>query len=74
MLCTTNCLTLKLYDAQPENVQNAMDVTSGQFTERMTLDIANAYGEIAYPIATYTYLIIYLTTMDDCDQAIELFR
>ena len=51
-----------------------MDVTSGQFTERMTLDIANANGEIAYPIATYTYLIIYLTTMDDCDQAVELFR
>ena len=74
MLCTTSCLTLKFYDTQPENVQNAMDVTSEQFTERMTLDIANANGEIAYPIATYTYLIIYLTTMDDCDQAIELFR
>ena len=59
---------------QPENVQNAMDVKADNFGARMTLDIADAEGEISYPIATYTYLIIYKTTMSNCDQAVELFR
>ena len=57
-----------------ENVQNAMDVNAEKFNNRMTLDISNAQGPIAYPIATYTYLIIYKTTMKDCEQATELFR
>ena len=59
---------------QVENVQNAMDANLDSFTERMTCDIANANGEIAYPIATYTYLVIHLTTMSNCAQARELYR
>ncbi len=59
---------------QVGNVQNAMDANLDSFTSRMTSDIANADGEIAYPIATYTYLIIYLTTMSNCAQARELYR
>lgn len=59
---------------QVENVQDAMDAFAGQFTPRLTLDLADAPGQLSYPIATYTYLIVYLTSMKNCDEATELFR
>ncbi len=51
-----------------------MDVSAQNFDEHLTTDMADAPGNISYPIATYTYLIIYLTAMPDCDQAVELYR
>ncbi len=58
----------------PENVQAAMDYHSGTFSDRMTGSLSDAAAINAYPIAGYTYFIIHMDTMTDCNSAMELYR
>ena len=61
-------------EANATTVQSAMDAFADAFTPRMTLSLANAPGRLSYPIAAYTYFIIYKTTLSDCQSATALYR
>ncbi len=58
----------------PNNVQAAMDYYSESFSDRMTGPLSGAASIMAYPIAGYTYFIIHMETMTDCNSAVELYR
>jgi phosphate transport system substrate-binding protein len=47
-----------------ESVTKAGDVTASQLPETLTMSIVNAKGKGAYPIASYTYLLIYEKNKD----------
>ncbi len=48
-----------------ESVTKAGDVTSAQMPETLTMSIINAKGKGAYPIASYTYLLVYEKHKDE---------
>ena len=56
------------------SVQSSMDEFVSSFDSRLTASLANPSSPDAYPIAGYTYMIVKLTTMDDCESAKELVR
>lgn len=58
-----------LVDASVLTVQNAISSSNGSFDM-----IMNMPGEFVYPLASFTYFIVYLTEMTDCDSAVELVR
>ncbi|XP_064641563.1 retinal guanylyl cyclase 1-like isoform X2 [Lineus longissimus] len=57
-----------------QSVQSAMDDFIGSFNKYFTASIIDAPGDYSYPIAAYSYFIVYKTGMKDCDAAIELVR
>lgn len=61
-------------DARYENVQAAMKNYSTSMTEKLTISLSNAGGKNSYPIAGYTYLIVRMSNIRDCNAAIELWR
>ncbi|MDD5362737.1 MAG: phosphate ABC transporter substrate-binding protein PstS [Ignavibacteria bacterium] len=48
-----------------ESVTKAGDVTLSQMPETLTMSIINAKGKGAYPISSYTYLIVYEKNKDE---------
>lgn len=48
-----------------ESVTKASDVTVSQMPETLTMSIINAKGKGAYPIASYTYLLVYEKNKDE---------
>lgn len=54
-------------------VQSAMEYFSKQGTG-LTSTLANSPANNSYPIAGYSYFIVYMTRMAFCDRAIELVR
>ena len=60
-----------LMDSAATKLKNQTQATNSTQLTYMLKDDNNDYS---YPIATFTYLIIKLTTMKDCDKAIELCR
>ncbi|MCE1164814.1 MAG: phosphate ABC transporter substrate-binding protein PstS [Bacteroidetes bacterium] len=48
-----------------ESVTKAGDVTISQMPETMTMSIINAKGKGAYPISSYTYLLVYEKNKDE---------
>ncbi|KAL8559408.1 hypothetical protein ACOMHN_045205 [Nucella lapillus] len=52
-------------------IQAAMN---SHVSDDLTVSLADSDSLGAYPIASYTYLIMYLTTMTNCDSAKELVR
>ncbi|XP_041360485.1 atrial natriuretic peptide receptor 2-like [Gigantopelta aegis] len=56
------------------SVQSSMDEFVASFDSRLTASLANPSSPGAYPIAGYTYMIVKLTTMEDCESAKELVR
>ena len=56
------------------SVQAAMEDTDSIRSIGLVGSLANYTSPEAYPIAGYTYFIIRLTTMEDCDTALELAR
>lgn len=57
-----------LVSANPNTVQNAI------LSSNRSYDIVNSPGKFAYPFASFTYFIIKMSTMEDCDAAVELVR
>lgn len=57
-----------LINATPQTLQNAILSRNGSY------DIVNTPGKFAYPFASFTYFIIKMSTMEDCDAAMELVR
>ena len=52
-------------------IQAAMD---SRANDNLTVSLADGDSDYAYPIASYTYLLLYRTTMTNCDSAKELVR
>ena len=63
-----------LITANTSSVQAAMDYYSDQFTSRLTGQLTDADAASAYPIASYTYLIIHMWNMSVCASAEELYN
>ncbi|KAK3610400.1 hypothetical protein CHS0354_008688 [Potamilus streckersoni] len=63
-----------LVSASVQNVQNAMEDFRSQMSGRMTIRLVNAPGEYSYPLSAYTYFIVRINTMQNCDTAVELVR
>ena len=61
-------------EADVASVQAAMEETDSVRSIGLVGSLANYTSPEAYPIAGYTYFIIQLTTMEDCDTALELAR
>ncbi|KAH3705046.1 hypothetical protein DPMN_080109 [Dreissena polymorpha] len=57
-----------IVNASIQSVQDAIVSADGN------LSIVNTNGSFAYPLSTFTYFIVYMTSMTDCDSAIELVR
>ncbi|KAL3860177.1 hypothetical protein ACJMK2_010335 [Sinanodonta woodiana] len=60
--------------ASVQTVQNAMEDFKSHLSGRMTARLANAPGEYSYPLSSYTYFIVKMHTMQNCDTALELVR
>ena len=71
-----------IVDANTTTVQVLMDTAATRLRNKthwtnrtqLTYMLEDDSGEYSYPIATFTYLIIELTGMEDCNKAIELCR
>ena len=70
MASTAAALTIKSASevpgatATPETVQSAMADFGADLGDKLALSIANAPSKNAWPIATYTYLLIYMDQTD----------
>ncbi|CAH1793096.1 unnamed protein product [Owenia fusiformis] len=62
-----------IVSASTESIQNAMDAKVDEFDERLTTSLTDAGGLNSYPIAGYTYLIVFKTSLN-CNSAVELVR
>ena len=60
-------------EANVTTIQQAMNNYAGHFDERLTLSLADAPGGLSYPIAAYTYFIVY-KIMENCESAKALYR
>ena len=47
---------------------------NGKFDTRFNADLVDSNGARSYPIVAYTYLVIRMKTMKNCDSAKELYR
>ena len=57
-----------------KSVQSAMEDKVNDIDTHFNVQLVNAVGENSYPIAGYTYMIVRLTAMTDCNAAAELYR
>ena len=60
--------------ASIQSLRAAMDYFAGDMTERLTSVLVDADDRDAYPIAGYTYFIVRMSGMTNCDSAVELVR
>ena len=60
--------------ASIQSLRAAMDHFAGDMTERLTSVLVDAGDRKAYPIAGYTYFIVRMSEMTNCDSAVELVR
>ncbi|HZD56542.1 MAG TPA: phosphate ABC transporter substrate-binding protein PstS [Anaerolineales bacterium] len=58
-------------EASPETTQNAMADFGGEMPDTLARSIVNAPGENSWPIAGYTYLLVYMD-QTDCTKANKL--
>ena len=63
-----------LVTPSPESITSAVDEYGYEFTSEFTLDITDGSGAYSYPLSSYTYIIVHLSTMSDCTSAVELWR
>ncbi|XP_060085759.1 retinal guanylyl cyclase 1-like [Ylistrum balloti] len=63
----------RLITANSTTVQSAMDYFSEKSSE-LTFSLADGGSDLAYPIAGFTHIIMYKTTMKNCASAKELVR
>jgi phosphate transport system substrate-binding protein len=62
----------KTVTAGEESLASAITDFAGAFSDKLTTDIVNGAGAGTWPISGYTYLILHMTSMDDCDKAQKL--
>ena len=55
-------------------VQTVVNSRTGQFDAHFNADLVDSKGTLSYPIVAYTYLVIRMNTMKNCDSAKELYR
>ena len=60
--------------ASQQTVQAAMDSKISEMTERLTVSLVDAPGTDAYPLSDFTYMIVRMSTEDDCQSYIALNR
>ena len=58
--------------ANADSLASAISDFANAFTDKLTTDIVNGGGAGTWPIAGYTYIILHMTTMDDCVKAQKL--
>lgn len=63
----------KVTEATTKAVQFSMD-SNANFSKELTAIIVDADGKDSYPISGYTYIIVSMTGLNDCDKAVELVR
>jgi phosphate transport system substrate-binding protein len=62
----------KTVEASAESLASAMDDFGNSFDEKLTTNIVDGPGEMSWPIAGYTYIILHTQSMSDCLKAEKL--
>jgi phosphate transport system substrate-binding protein len=62
----------KTVTAGEKSLASAISDFAGAFSDKLTTDIVNGTGAGSWPISGYTYIILHMTTMDDCVKAQKL--
>ena len=57
-----------------DSVQLAMDGAARMMRTRLVVPLSEHQGPDTYPIASFTYLIVKMRTMENCHAAVELLR
>ena len=64
----------KTVKANAESLASAISDYANSFSDKLTTDIVNGSGAGSWPIAGYTYIIVHMTSMDDCVKAQKLLE
>ncbi len=64
----------KTVAANADSLASAMNDFSDSFSDKLTTDIVNGAGEGSWPISGYTYIILHMSTMEDCVKAGKLLE
>ena len=64
----------KTVKANAESLASAISDFANTFSDKLTTDLANGSGAGSWPIAGYTYIIVHMTSMDDCVKAQKLLE
>ncbi len=62
----------KTVSADEKSLASAITDYAGAFSDKLTTDIVNGSGADSWPISGYTYIILHMTTMNDCTKAQKL--
>jgi len=60
--------------ADAESLASAITDFAAAFSDKLTTDIVNGSGDGSWPISGYTYIILHMTSMDDCVKAQKLLE
>jgi phosphate transport system substrate-binding protein len=60
--------------ANSESLASAISDFSESFSDKLTTDIVNGSGAGSWPISGYTYMILHMSSMDDCLKAQKLLE
>jgi phosphate transport system substrate-binding protein len=66
--------TGKTVKANADSLASAISDYANSFSDKLTTDIVNGSGAGSWPIAGYTYIIVHMTSMDDCVKAQKLLE
>jgi phosphate transport system substrate-binding protein len=64
----------KTVKANSDSLASAISDYAGAFSDKLTTDIVNGSGVGSWPIAGYTYIIVHMTSMEDCVKAQKLLE
>jgi phosphate transport system substrate-binding protein len=64
----------KTVKANADSLASAISDYANSFSDKLTTDIVNGSGAGSWPIAGYTYIIVHMTSMDDCVKAQKLLE
>jgi phosphate transport system substrate-binding protein len=64
----------KVVKANADSLALAISDFANTFSDKLTTDLANGGGAGSWPIAGYTYIIVHMTSMDDCVKAQKLLE
>jgi phosphate transport system substrate-binding protein len=62
----------KTVTADEKSLASAITDYANAFSDKLTTDLVNGAGAGTWPIAGYTYIILHMTSMDDCVKAQKL--
>jgi phosphate transport system substrate-binding protein len=64
----------KTVQANAESLASAISDYANAFSDKLTTDIVNGSGAGSWPISGYTYIIVHMTSMEDCVKAQKLLE